>query len=60
MIYINLLLKRIFLVLGNYLKMINHIDELGGLSDGKKRELLLDGCRGDLVFNKCGRQDLNE
>ena len=47
-------------VLGNYLKMINHIDELGGLSDGKKRELLLDGCRGDLVFNKCGRQDLNE
>lgn len=32
-------------VLGNYLKMINHIDELGGLSDGKKRELLLDGCR---------------
>ena len=47
-------------LIDNYLKMINHVDELGGLSDGKKRELLLDGCRGDLVFNKCGRQDLNE
>lgn len=39
-------------VLGNYIKMINHVDELGGLTDGKKRELLIDGCRGDLVFNK--------
>ena len=43
-----------------FTRLINHVDELGGLSDGKKRELLLDGCRGDLVFNKCGRQDLNE
>ena len=39
-------------VLGNYLKMINDIDDLGGLTPGKKRELLLDGGRGDLVFNK--------
>lgn len=37
-------------VFGNYFKMINHVDELGGLSDGKKRELLLDGGRADLVF----------
>ena len=39
-------------VLGNYIKMINYVDELGGLTDGKKRELLIDGYRGDLVFNK--------
>ena len=32
--------------------MINYVDELGGLTDGKKRELLIDGYRGDLVFNK--------
>ena len=32
--------------------MINDIDDLGGLTPGKKRELLLDGGRGDLVFNK--------
>ncbi len=41
MIYMNLLFKEdIPFVLGNYLKMINHIDELGGLSDGKKEGII--------------------
>lgn len=39
------------IVFGNYIKMINVVDELVGLTEGKKRELLLDGYRGDLVFN---------
>ena len=47
-------------VLSNFpnLSILNHVDELGGLTDGKKRELLLDGGRADLVFNK--KSNLND
>ena len=40
-----------YLVLGNYIRMIEENNNSNKLSESKKRELLLDGFRGDLVFS---------
>lgn len=39
-----------YFVLGKYVKMIDDLDKQDLISESKKRELLLDGYRGDLVF----------
>ena len=40
-----------YIVLGKYINLIDKLDSNNIISSGKRRELLLDAFRGDLVYN---------
>ena len=49
-----------YMTLGKYINTIEYLDEIGKISQSKKKELLLDGYRGDLVFNVDKGDDIND
>ena len=49
-----------YMALGKYINTIEYLDETNIISQSKKKELLLDGYRGDLVFNVDKGDDIND
>lgn len=49
-----------YMTLGKYINTIEYLDETNIISQSKKKELLLDGYRGDLVFNVDKGDDIND
>jgi len=49
-----------YMTLGKYINTIEYLDETNKISQSKKKELLLDGYRGDLVFNVYKGDDIND
>lgn len=49
-----------YMTLGKYINTIEYLDETNKISQSKKKELLLDGYRGDLVFNVDKGDDIND
>ena len=49
-----------YMTLGKYINTIEYLDETKKISQSKKKELLLDGYRGDLVFNVDEGDDTND
>lgn len=49
-----------YMTLGKYINTIEYLDETNKISQSKKKELLLDGYRGDLVFNVNKGDDIND
>ena len=49
-----------YMTLGKYINTIEYLDEINKISQSKKKELLLDGYRGDLVFNVDEGDDTND
>ena len=49
-----------YMTLGRYINTIEYLDERGKISQSKKKELLLDGYRGDIVFNVDKGDDTND